>query len=168
MGYLGHIITEEGVRPNPEKIEVIENFPKPDSPRNLKEFLGMTAYYRKFISNYSKIAAPLYSLLIKDAQFQWEDDQENAFRKLKGKLTYNPILQYTDFTREFILTTDSSNDGIGAILSQGTIGKDLPITYASRNLNKAEKNYTTSEKELSAIVWGSNTFDLNFMVESSP
>jgi hypothetical protein len=146
--------TEEGVRPDPGKVEVIENFPKPDSTKKLKGFLGMTGYYRKFIANYSKIAAPLYLLLKKDAQFLWGDDQEHAFQKLKGKLISRPILQYPDFSKEFILTTDASNDGIGAILSQGQIGKDLPIAYASRNLNKAERSYTTSEKELLAIVWG--------------
>jgi hypothetical protein len=72
---------------------------------------------------------------------------------LKEKLVSKPILQYPDFSKEFILTTDASNEGIGTILSQGQIGKDLPIAYASRNLNKAERNYTTSEKELLAIVW---------------
>jgi hypothetical protein len=98
-------------------------------------------------------------LLLKgDAQFIWGDDQENTFRKLKEKLILKPILQYPDLSREFILTTDASNEGIGAILSQGQIGKDLPIAYASRNLNTAERNYTTSEKELLAIVWGIKHF----------
>jgi hypothetical protein len=158
VGYLGHVITEEGVRPDPEKVEVIEKFPRPDSTKKLKCFLGMTGYYRKFINNYSKIATPLYLLLKGDAQFIWGNNQENAFQKLKEKLMSKPTLQYPDFTREFVLTTDASNDGIGAILSQGEIGKDLPIAYASRNLNKAEKNYTTSEKELLAIVWGIKHF----------
>jgi hypothetical protein len=93
-------------------------------------------------------------LLKKDAHFDWSDNQENAFQKLKEKLISKPILQYPDFSKEFILNTDASNEGIGAILSQGQIGKDLPIAYASRNLNKAERNYTTSEKELLAIIWG--------------
>jgi transposase InsO family protein len=158
VGYLGHLITEEGVRPDSEKVKVIENFSRPDTAKKLKGFLGMTGYYRKFIGNYSKIAAPLYLLLKGDAPFVWGEDQENAFRKLKEKLISKPILQYPDFTKEFVLTTDASNDGIGAILSQGQIGKDLPIAYASRNLNKAERNYTTSEKELLAIVWGIKHF----------
>jgi hypothetical protein len=152
--YLGHVITEDGVRPDPGKVEVIEKFPRPQSAKQLKSFLGLVGYYRKFVQNFSKIAAPLYMLLKQDAQFVWSDNQENAFQKLKGKLITKPILQYPDFSKEFILTTDASNEGIGAILSQGQIGKDLPIAYASRNLNKAERNYTTSEKELLAIVWG--------------
>jgi hypothetical protein len=158
VSYLGHVITEDGVRPDPKKVEVIENFPRPTSTKQLKSFLGMASYYRKFISKFSKIAAPLYMLLKKDAHFEWLDDQENAFQGLKQKLMSQPILQYPDFAREFILTTDASNEGIGAVLSQGQIGKDLPIAYASRNLNKAEKNYSTSEKELLAIVWGIKHF----------
>ena len=88
----------------------------------------------------------------------WEESQEMAFRTLKQRLLSQPILQYPDFSREFILTTDTSNDGAGAVLSQGQIGKDLPIAYASRSFNKAERNYSTVEKELAAILWGINHF----------
>lgn len=112
----------------------------------------MIGYYRRFIPRFSKIAAPLHALFKKDAKFEWKAEQENAFMSLKAKLTMQTILQYPDFSKEFILTTDASNQGLGAILSQGEIGKDLH--YTSRNLNKAEKNYSTSEKELLAIVWG--------------
>jgi hypothetical protein len=92
VSYLGHIITEEGVKPDPKKVEVIESFLRPDSTKQLKSFLGMASYYRKFIQNFSKIAAPLYLLLKQEAQFIWGDDQENAFRKLKEKLMSKPIL----------------------------------------------------------------------------
>jgi hypothetical protein len=112
----------------------------------------MIGYYRRFVSRFSKIAAPLQALFKKDAKFGWTAEQENAFLNLKAKLM-QPMLQYPDFSKEFILTTDASNQGLGAVLSQGEIGKDLPIAYASRNLNNAEKNYSTSEKELLAIVW---------------
>jgi hypothetical protein len=88
----------------------------------------------------------------------WGDEQENAFRKLNEKLMSEPILEYPDFSKEFILITDASNEGIAALLSQGQVGKDLPIAYASRHLNRAERNYTTSEKELLAIVWGIKHF----------
>jgi hypothetical protein len=157
VNYLGHVITEDGVRPDPGKVSVIENFPQPTSTKQLKSFLGMASYYRKFIPNFSRVAAPLHTLLKKDANFEWADNQERAFQNLKTKLTSKPILQYPDFAKEFILTTDASNEG-GAILSQGHIGKDLPIAYASRNLNKAEQSYSTSEKELLAIVWGIKHF----------
>jgi hypothetical protein len=88
----------------------------------------------------------------------WTEAQENAFQHLKSKLISRPILQYPDFSKEFILTTDASNSGLGAVLSQGPVGKDLPVAYASRRLNNAEIHYTTSEKELLAIVWATKYF----------
>jgi hypothetical protein len=139
-------------------VEVIENFPRPENEKQLKSFLGMIGYYRRFIPRFSKIAAPLHALFRKNAEYVWTTEQENAFQHLKAKLTSQPILQYPDFTKEFILTTDASNLGLGAVLSQGDIGRDLSIAYASRNLNSAERNYTTSEKELLAIVWGVKHF----------
>jgi hypothetical protein len=90
----------------------------------------MISYYRQFIPNCSRIASPLYKLLRKD-KFEWTETQENAFQHLKSKLTRQPILQYPDFSKEFVLTTDRSNQELGAVLSQGPIGKDLPVAYAS-------------------------------------
>jgi hypothetical protein len=158
VNYLGHVITENGVRPDPTKVEAVEKFPRPVNEKQLKSFLGMIGYYRKFIPKFSKIASPLHALLKKGASFEWTVNQENAFQGLKDKLITQPILQFPDFTKEFILTTDASNLGLGAVLSQGEIGKDLPIAYASRNLNQAEKNYSTSEKELLAIIWAVKHF----------
>ena len=100
----------------------------------------------------------MYKLLKKDVKFEWTEAQEHAFRYLKSKLTSHPILQYPDFSKEFILTTDASNRGLGAVLSQGPIGKDLPVAYASRSLSSAEIHYTTTEKELLAIVWSVKYF----------
>jgi hypothetical protein len=152
------MITENGVLPDPRKVTAIENYPRPTDVKQLKNYLGMASYYRKFIPNFSRIAAPLHALLKANTPFEWDMAQEVAFQKLKEKLVLKPILQYPDFTREFVLTTDASNEGLGAILSQGEIGKDLPVAYASRNLNKAERNYSTSEKELLAVVWGVKHF----------
>ncbi len=158
VNYLGHQITESGVRPDPQKVAVIEQFPTPTNVKSLKTFCGMISYYRRFIPNCSKIASPLYKLLKKDVRYEWNEPQENAFQHLKTKLTSHPILQYPDFSKEFILTTDASNCGLGAVLSQGPIGKDLPIAYASRSLNKSEVHYTVSEKELLSIVWATKYF----------
>jgi len=127
--------------------------PTPKTAKQLKSFLGLSGYYRTFVLQFSKIAAPLHKLLKRDAKYAWEENQEIAFHTLKQKRMSQPILQYPDFSREFILTTDASNDGAGAVLSQGQIGKDLPIAYASRSFNKAGKNYSTVEKVLAAIVW---------------
>jgi len=156
--YLGHKISEHGVEPDARKLEVIEQFPPPKTAKQLKSFLGLMGYYRRFIPLFSKIASPLHKLLKRDAKYLWEESQEAAFRALKQKLMTQPILQYPDFSKEFILTTDASNEGAGAVLSQGPIGKDLPIAYASRRFNKAEQNYSTVEKELAAIVWGIKHF----------
>ena len=158
MNYLGHQIIEAGVRPDPQKKAVIVNFPTPTTVKQLKTFCGMISYYRRFIPDCSKTASPLHKLLRKNAKSEWKVQQEHLFERLKAKLTNQPILQYPDFTKEFILTTDASNTGLGAVLSQGLLGKDLPIAYASRSLNKAETNYTTSEKELLAIAWATKYF----------
>lgn len=158
VAYLGHIISNEGVKPNPDKIKAVEEFPVPKSCKDIKAFLGLTGYYRRFIPNFSKLTKPLTSLLKKDVPFIWGESQQMAFEQCKQLLINPPILQYPDFTKEFILTTDASMSAIGAILSQGEIGKDLPISYASRTLNKAESNYSTIERELLAIVWAVKHF----------
>lgn len=101
-----------------------------------------------FIPEFSKISKPLTNLLKKDKPFEWSQQYEESFQKLKLPLTKEPILQYPNFNEPFVLTTDASNDAIGSVLSQGPIGSDLPISYYSRTLNKAEQNYSTTEKEL--------------------
>lgn len=112
----------------------------------------MIGYYRKFIENFSSISKPLIILLKKDQPFTWGQPQELAFQTLKDKLTMQPLLQYPDFKQPFVLTTDASNVGIGSVLSQIKDGKDLPIVYYSRTLNKSEQNLSTTEKELLAII----------------
>jgi hypothetical protein len=100
----------------------------------------MASYYTKFMPNFSRIAATLHALLNANAPFECATEQELAFQKLKDKLVSRPIFQYPDFTIEFVLTTVESNGRLGAILSQRQIGKDLPVAYASRHLNKEERN----------------------------
>jgi hypothetical protein len=133
-------------------VAAITSYPTPTSEKELKTFCEMISYYRRFILNCSGIAFPLHKLLKKGVKFEWKPEQEHAFQHLKDKLTSQPILQYPDLSKEFILTTDASNAGLGAVLSQGPLGKDVPVAYASRSLNKAKINYTISEKELIAIV----------------
>ena len=156
--FLGHKVSERGVEPDNRKVEAVENFPQPNTVKQLKSFLGLAGYYRRFVPQFSKIAAPLHKLLKKEAKFSWGVDQEIAFRTLKQKLTSKPILKYPDFSEEFILTTDASNDGAGAILSQGEIGKDLPVAFASRSFNQSERRYSVIERELAAILWGIKYF----------
>ena len=156
--YLGHIITDKGVKPDPQKIKCVLDFPTPSNQKEIKSFLGLSGYYRRFIPGYGQISKPLTSLLKKDVSFRWSDLCQEAFDKLKSILTTEPLLQYPDFGRTFNLTCDASNFAIGSVLSQGPIGQDAPIAYASRTLNKAEQNYNTTEKELCAIIWGVKQF----------
>ena len=156
--YLGHIISEDSVKPDPKKIEAVSKFPRPKKAKNIKQFLGLTGYYRRFIPNFFKIAKPLIHLLGKDIPFKRSEDQENAFNNLKTALMTKPILQYPDFSKPFNLTTDTSGYAISGVLSQGPIGKDLPIAYASRLLNSAERNYSTIEKECLAILYSAMHF----------
>jgi len=108
--------------------------------------------------NFSHIAAPLHKLLKKDTVYEWTVGHEQAFQTLKGRLMSPPILKYPDFNQSFILTTDTSEGGLGAVLSQGEIGRDFPVAFASHTINRAEKSYSTTEKELLAIVWGMRYF----------
>ncbi|XP_051173560.1 uncharacterized protein LOC127289595 [Leptopilina boulardi] len=158
LEYLGHVITKEGIKPNPDRIDKVKNYPRPKTQKQIKQFLGLIGYYRKFIKNFSKIANPLTKLLRKETTFEWTQKEENAFSELRDKLITAPILQFPNWNQVFVLTTDASNEGLGAILSQGHIGEDKPIAFASRTLNKAEINYTTTEKELLAIVWAVKHF----------
>ncbi|XP_071052959.1 uncharacterized protein [Onthophagus taurus] len=145
-------VSDKGLQPNPSKIDAIYNVQKPRNPKEVRIFLGMIGYYRKFIKDFSTIAKSLTKLLKKDSEYQWSQEQETAFQRLKQELVQKPILQYPDFSKEFVLTTDASNIGIGGVLSQFTNGEDLPISYYSRTLNPAETNYSTTEKELLAIL----------------
>lgn len=156
--FLGHIITNEGVKPDENKIKAVRDFPTPTCTKELKSFLGLAGYYRRFISDFAKIAKPLNNLFKDGVEYKWEEPQDLAFQKIKETLISEPILQYPQFDKEFMIITDASQEALGAVLSQGELGKDKPICYASRTLNKAEKNYSTTEKELLAVVWAIKQF----------
>lgn len=158
VAYLGHLITKEGVKPNPDKIRCIQNFPQPTNQKEIKSFLGLAGYYRRFISNFAKLSKPLTKLLQKDVPFAFDSECKKSFEELKQTLTSTPVLIYPNFDETFLLTTDASAFAIGAVLSQGPIGKDLPIAFASRTLCKAESKYSTIERELLAIVWAVKHF----------
>jgi hypothetical protein len=158
LNYLGHIVTPEGVKPDQDKVKAVISFPVPRTQKDIKSFLGLAGYYRKFIAEFSTIVKPLTNLLKKEAIWKWSEPEQASFDLLKFKLTNTPVLRYPDFTKPFILTTDASGYAIGAILSQGKLGQDQPIAYASRTLNQAELKYATVEKELLAIVWACKHF----------
>ena len=156
--YLGHTITRDGVKPDPKKVEAVRRFPQPRNAKNIKQFLGLAGYYRRFIPDFSSIAKPLSYLLKKNVLFKWTESQNEAFNKLKNILCTYPLLQYPDFGQPFIVSSDASNYGLGGVLSQELDGKVLPIAYASRTLSKTEVNYSTIEKELLAILFSVETF----------
>lgn len=157
MLYLGHVISGDGISPDPEKIQAVKNYPVPKSAEETKRFVAFANYYRKFIKGFAQIVYPLNKLTRKNATFDWNGECQTAFETLKHALINPPLLQYPDFSEnnQFILKTDASGQAIGAVLSNGD---DKPVAYASRSLNKAEVNYCTIEKELLAIVWAVKHF----------
>ena len=124
----------------------------------VRSFLGLVGYHRRFIQGFSKIAAPLNRLLEKNHSFQWNDESTQAFQDLKALLLREPIVAYPDFAVPFRLYTDTSNIGLGAILAQQQGGRERVICCACRTLNKAEQNYSAMKKECLAVVWGIKNF----------
>lgn len=158
VAFLGHVVTPEGVKPNPEKINAIRNWPLPNNEKELRAFLGVIGYYRKFIKDFAKISKPLTQQLRKGETIRHTADFISAFQRCKEILTSSHVLQYPDFSKRFILTTDASNFALGAVLSQGPIGSDKPIAFASRTLTQTEEKYSAIEKELLAIDWACKYF----------
>lgn len=156
--FLGHIVSTEGIKPNTEQINAIRKFPIPKTQKEIKSFLGLLGYYRKFIQDFSKLTKPLTECLKKGRKVIIDDRYLRTFETCKDILMNDPLLQYPDFSRPFNLTTDASDFALGAIISQGPIGSDRPVCYASRALTDSEINYSTIEKELLAIVWATRYF----------
>ncbi|XP_050916838.1 uncharacterized protein LOC127132019 [Lathyrus oleraceus] len=155
---LGHIISEKGISVDPAKIDVISTLPYPSCIREIRSFLGHAGFYRRFIKDFSKIALPLSNLLKNDVTFHFDDKCKQAFDFLKKALTSAPIIQPPDWTLPFELMCDASNYAVGAVLAQRVNKVAHVIYYASRTLDSAQSNYTTTEKELLAIVFALDKF----------
>ena len=157
--YLGHLITPNGISPNPAHIQAVQDFPVPTSVKEVRQFVGLASYYCWFIAGFVKIAEPLYSLTRKGAVFTWTDQCKEAFTALKTKLISTPVLCYPDFSRSLCLETDASIKGLGAILSQRhSDGKLHPVAYVSRALTLQEKKYPATELEILAVIWSVSHF----------
>ena len=152
VSFLGHIVSKQGIQCDPDKINSIESWPVPNNATEVRSFLGLAGYYRRFIPDFSTIASPLTYLTKKRTKFHWTPEHQVAFDKLKKLLTSAPILAYPDNNSEFILDTDASNTGIGAVLSQIQNGEEKVVAYASRTLNKHQIKYCTTYKELLAVI----------------
>ncbi|GJV96725.1 putative nucleotidyltransferase, ribonuclease H [Tanacetum coccineum] len=151
--FLGHVVNSEGIHVDPSKIEAVKNWKPPKSPTEIRSFLGLAGYYRRFVVNFSKIAKPLTLLTQKNKKFEWGDEQENAFHTLKDMLCDAPILALPEGTDDFVVYCVASNQGFGCVLMQ----RNKVITYASRQLKIHEKNYTTHDLELGAVVFALKT-----------
>ena len=157
--FLGHIISSEGIKPDPAKLESLLQWPVPVDKEGVQSFLGFVSYYRRYVKNFALLAEPLIHLTRKNIKFRWDVDCDGAFKKLRDALIDYPILAYPDFTKPFVLTTDASAIGLGAVLSQGQGKQEKVVSFASRTLNKAERNYSATERECLGIVWATEHFD---------
>ncbi|GJQ99929.1 putative reverse transcriptase domain-containing protein [Tanacetum coccineum] len=143
-----------GIHVDPSKIEAVKNWKAPTTPSEIRSFLGLAGYYRRFIANFSKIAKPLTSLTQKNKKYEWGVEQEEAFQTLKDNLCNAPILSLPDGVEDFVVYCDASNQGLGCVLMQ----RGKVIAYASRQLKIHEKNYTTHDLELGAVVFALKTW----------
>lgn len=150
--YLGHVVSKEGVSTDPSKTEAVRNWPTPTSVTEVRSFLGLASYYRRFIHKFSDVAKPMTTLTKKETPFVWTEQCQTALQALKSKLTTAPILAYPRIGEGFLLDTDASKDAIGAVLSQEEEGRERVIAYASTTLSKAEQNYCVTRRELLAVV----------------
>ncbi len=156
--FLGHLISAQGLKPNPKKVDAVERCPTPATVKEVESFLGLTGYFRKFVKDYALIAKPLYGL---KAEFTWNADCQQAFETLKLALCNPPLLAHPVATAPFILETDACDIGLGAVLLQiGEDGREHPVEYASRLIRVHERNWPVREKEALAILWGCEHFEV--------
>ncbi|GKA66617.1 putative reverse transcriptase domain-containing protein [Tanacetum coccineum] len=147
--FLGHLIDSQGLHVDPAKIEAVKNWTSPTTPTEVRQFLGLAGYYRRFIEGFSKIAKPLTKLTQKNKNYIWGEEQESAFQLLKQKLCEAPILALPEGDDDFVIYCDASLQGLGVVLMQ----REKVIAYASRQLKPYEENYTTHDLELGAVVF---------------
>ena len=157
--YLGHIIDAKGLHPTKAKVAAVQNSPVPRDITQLKSFLGLINYYRKFLPDLSSLLAPLNNLLQKGVKWTWTEAQQTTFDEAKQLLQSSVVLAHYDPSKELVLACDASPYGVGAVLSQYQDDKtEKPIAFASRSLSKAEKNYSHLEKEGLAVIFGVKHF----------
>ena len=147
--FLGHVITKEGISVDPAKIAAVVDWPRPTNVTEVRSFLGMAGYYRRFVKDFAKIASPLTQLLRKDRQFDWSPSCENSFQELKQRLVSAPILTIPEENEDCVVYSDASRQGLGCVLMQN--GK--VVAYASRQLKPHESNYPTHDLELAAVIF---------------
>ncbi|RVX05732.1 Retrovirus-related Pol polyprotein from transposon opus [Vitis vinifera] len=155
---LGHIISKQGIEVDKAKVELIVKLPSLTNVKKVRQFLGHVGFYRRFIKDFSKLARPFCELLVKDAKFMWDDRCQRSFEELKLFLTTALIVRAPNWQLPFEIMCDVSDFAIGAVLGQREDGKPYVIYYASKTLNEAQRNYTTTEKELLVVVLALDKF----------
>lgn len=157
--FLGHVVSAAGVHTDPKKIKAVSELAPPKSVEQVRTFLGLAGYYRRFIPNFASLAVPLINLTKKGSKFRWDTAEQTSFISLKQLLCSAPVLAYPQFDKQFILQTDASDLGLGAVLTQkDTSGYEHVIAYASRSLSDREKNYSATEKEALAVIFATDHF----------
>jgi len=157
--FLGHVVSSKGVHTDPQKVQAVSSLSAPTTIEQVRSFLGLAGYYRRFIPNFATLSYPLVQLTKKGSKFSWSDKQQESFLLLKSHLCSAPILAYPQFDRPFTLQTDASDVGLGAVLTQFDLsGREHVISYASRSLSDREKKYSATEKEALAVVFATDHF----------
>ncbi|GJW00264.1 putative reverse transcriptase domain-containing protein [Tanacetum coccineum] len=151
--FLDYVINNKGVHVDPAKVEAIRNWSAPTTPKEVRQFLGLAGYYRRFIKGFLLISKPLTKLTQKNKKYEWDTEEDEAFQTLKQKLCSAPILALPEGTENFVVYCDASHKGYEAVLMQ----REKVIVYASRQLKKHEENYTTYDLELGAVVFALGT-----------
>lgn len=153
LRYLGYLVNKHGISVDPSKVEAITNLATPKNVSDVRRIIGMISYYRRFVPSFSDMIAPLTRLLRKGVKFLWDNDCEQSFKTIKNSLVTAPILTCPNFEHSFILQTDASSFGIGAVLTQYYDGREHVICYVSRTLSRTERVYSATERELLALIW---------------
>ncbi|KRZ82585.1 Retrovirus-related Pol polyprotein from transposon 17.6 [Trichinella sp. T8] len=152
--YLGYVVSRDGVQPDPEKIKA----PIPKCSKELQQFLVLAYYYRRFVKGFAQIAMPLHRLTVRGKLWNWADECDKAFLHLKARLTEQPVLTHLGFKIPFLVDTDASGDGLGAVLSQDIARKVHVVAYASRTRSKIERKYCATRREMLALLWALKQF----------
>ena len=156
--FLGHVVSRQGLQPDPRNTDKVRTWPTPRNPTEVRAFVGLCSYYRRFVKDFAQRAAPLHRLTCKDTPFKWTAECAAAFDYLKGVLSSAPVVTMPDFSKPFKVYTDASLEAVGAVLAQDRDGLERVVVYASQSLTSPEKRWSTFDRELWAIVWAVRQF----------